>query len=770
MKKRSFLINIFVFIFFFLAGFGLYSNSLKTPFLFDDITRIKNNEDIRLTELSLKNIYKTAFGKGAKSRPVGNISLGLNYYFNGYRVEGYHLVNIFIHVLTALLLFYFIFATLAISMSGNSGPFTITPNAQREIAFFSAMLWLVNPLHIGSITYIVQRFNSLAAMFYMASFLCYIKGRIVQRERESISSGTEKKDREGTAKKGNLSGKSRAKRKEPARFLQKPKHNDLQGSKHVAHYIWFSGALVFWILGLGSKQIVAILPVMVLIYEFFFFQDLNINWLRKNKKIFIGLVIVFGLMAFIFLGSNPWQRIMSLKDFSENQFTYGERVLTQFRVVLYYISLILFPRGSRLNLDYDFPLSHSLFDPVTTLISLIIILAVLFGAGVIARRERLISFCILWYFGNLLIESSVIPLAIIFEHRTYLPSMLIGLMVVILLYRYVKYRLIIWPGLCLVILIFSVWTYQRNELWQDPVKLWSDVIKKSPNKARPYFNLAQIYSEQGKSEKAIELYAHSIKLNPDYAGAHINIGVLLAEKGEEQKALEHYLKAVKLQHYSKEAYTDIAAILSKEGRDSEAVKYYYEALRLEPKNPIILFGLGVSYYKLSKWDDAVEYLSEAIRIDPNNEEFRYYLGRVFEKQGETEQAMDNYHKVLKINPGYFEANLRLGIISARQGNLTAAVAYLRNVLKIKKDHPVANYNLGVFLAQQQRFEEAMEHLKTAIKAKPDFAQAYNVVGVLLVQQGKLEEAVRYFSKAVEIDPEFSAAKQNLESTLKRLGR
>ena len=100
----------------------------------------------------------------------------------------------------------------------------------------------------------------------------------------------------------------------------------------------------------------------------------------------------------------------------------SERVLTQFRVVLYYVTLLIYPHPSRLNLDYDFPISKTILDPPTTLISIAIIIALIGYSIYTARKRPILSFCILWYFGNLVIESSIFPLEMVFEHRLYLPA------------------------------------------------------------------------------------------------------------------------------------------------------------------------------------------------------------------------------------------------------------------------------------------------------------------------------------------------------------
>jgi hypothetical protein len=100
----------------------------------------------------------------------------------------------------------------------------------------------------------------------------------------------------------------------------------------------------------------------------------------------------------------------------------SERVLTQSRVVLYYLTLLAFPHPSRLNLDYDFPISKTILDPPTTLISILIIAGLIGYSIWTAKKRPILSFCILWYFGNLVIESSIFPLEMVYEHRLYLPA------------------------------------------------------------------------------------------------------------------------------------------------------------------------------------------------------------------------------------------------------------------------------------------------------------------------------------------------------------
>jgi len=318
------------------------------------------------------------------------------------------------------------------------------------------------------------------------------------------------------------------------------------------------------------------------------------------------------------MGFHPLEKIASSKSYDHNNFTFIERVLTQPRVVIYYLSLIFYPHPSRLNLDYDFPLSHSLVDPTTTLLSLFAIIGLLAFAFYAAKKERLISFCIFWYFGNLLIESSVIPLAVIFEHRIYMPSMFICLIAVLLFSRHIKPKWLTTGLICVVVVTCSVWTYERNRVWNDRVTLWKDCVNKSPNKARPHYNLGNARLYQGKKAEAITHYATALRLKPNHTKAHINIGNALSELGQFAEAVPHYYKALLEEPDTSLVHYNLALVLASLGRTSEAIEHYKEALRLMPNHSRTHYNLGRALAKQGKLSEAISHISKAVQLDPEN--------------------------------------------------------------------------------------------------------------------------------------------------------
>jgi uncharacterized protein with PQ loop repeat len=175
--KGPFLLQTFFILFFIIAGFTLYSNTFNSPFVLDDLRIIEENPTIRLTELTAKNILNSATGLSS-NRPVSTLTFALNYYFDRYHLTGYHFVNIVIHILNAIILFFFLKLTFKISRRQNTSNLKFGSLAELWISFFAALIWLVHPIQIQSVTYIVQRMNSMGATFYILALLSYAKGRI----------------------------------------------------------------------------------------------------------------------------------------------------------------------------------------------------------------------------------------------------------------------------------------------------------------------------------------------------------------------------------------------------------------------------------------------------------------------------------------------------------------------------------------------------------------------------------------------------------------
>ena len=579
----------------------IYAETLSGPFIFDDRNNIRDNPHIRISQITWSGLTSAAVDSPSHHRPVANISFALNYYMHGYNVVGFHAVNIIIHIISGILLYFLVQTTFR------------TPALQSRyerykwISFFSAAIWLFHPLQTQSVSYIVQRMNSLAARFYILSFLCYAQLRVHPQDRRK--------------------------------------------------WALLSGCILAGMLALGTKENAATLPLFLLLYEWYFFRDLSLKWLKEHLALLAGLLLLTAIVALVFLGIHPLDKIWA--GYAFRNFTPAQRLLTEMRVVIFYISLFFWPHPSRLNLDHDFALSHSLTDPITTLFSMLAIVVLLVLAVVTAKNQRLISFGILWFLGNLVIESSIFGLEIIFEHRLYLPSMMFSLVVVVLVYRWVRPAWLKPLILCTLTIVAALWTYERNEVWGDRIAIWQDCIKKSPHKARPYNNLGAALADAGQYDKAIEQYHKALQINPYYPNAYTNLGFALAKQGKVEQSITQFLKALELKPRDYETLSNLGVALLMQNRQAEAIEYLSEAVALNPYFAKAHNNLGVALNRLGRAQDAIDQYSIALQLDPDYAEAYNNLGVALANQGRFDEAIEQFSAALKIYPGYANARQNL---------------------------------------------------------------------------------------------------------------
>ena len=600
-----------------LIGTLLYANSLGVPFYYDDIQNIVINESIQLEELSWTGLKEAAVSE-KPTRAVAFITFALSYYLGGEQVAGYHVVNISIHVINACLIFWLIRLTLQLPSLGY------TARDAGLIAFFAALLWLVNPVQTQTVTYIVQRWNSLAVLFYLGALLLYIQAR--------------------------------------------------QASSRLRRWLLFTGCALSGLLGFFTKEITAVLPFFILLYEWYFFQDMKRTWRLRNLALVGGLVLVFVAIGTVYTDHYSLYRALldfEIPEYTNRWFTLGERLLTEPRVVLFYLGLLLLPLPSRLNLDHDFPLSYTLWDPPVTFLAIATLAALLVLAAVIARRQRLLSFCILWYFGHLVIESSVIGLEIIYEHRSYLPSIGFFLLLVLLAFRTGLSRRMLVTGFCLLAVVWSVWTIQRNALWADPEAFWLDVADKSPGILRSYNALGFLHMENGESDEAEAWFSRAItvqnqfritsrsaaqpkwKTTLDFNQAHsyFQRGILRAKREAFPEAGKDFSEAIRIAgRWIPRAYLYRGMVNQKRGFDKAAMKDYSSMISSKPEDPEARHYRGDLRYKLKQYKAAAKDYRKMTELTPDDPVAHRKLGKALMAAGNYQAARQSLEKSLEFAP------------------------------------------------------------------------------------------------------------------------
>ena len=351
-----------------LAAVATYTPGLSGPFFFDDIFNIQNNLHLRLTELNAPALQLAAFSTNAGpfQRPVSLLSFALNYYFFGEGAASFKVVNLAIHLINGVLIFFL--ARLLLQLAAQRTELALIRDRITLAAALIAALWLVHPINLTSILYVVQRMASLSALFVLLALLTYTTGRL--------------------------------------RF---PKRR-LQG------VLWFAAAALCWVCGLASKENALLLPWYLFLMEWLFFYLLQPRPTLGTRLYTFAWLIVALVGGLIYFAFHP-----GMFGYDGRPFTLTERLLTEIRALWFYVGLILLPRPAALGIFHDdFPISTSLLNPWTTLPALLGWLLAIGLAIRFHRRQPLLAFGILFFLTAHALESSIFPLQIMHEHRNYL--------------------------------------------------------------------------------------------------------------------------------------------------------------------------------------------------------------------------------------------------------------------------------------------------------------------------------------------------------------
>jgi Flp pilus assembly protein TadD len=541
----------------------LYAPALGAPFTLDDHANLVDNAWIRWDGLRLDLLRGTLF-EGPTLRPVAYLSFALDHWAHGLDPRGFRAVNVALLVASALLL-----ARLARVLLARLRP-PLPADVAQGIAWLAALLYVAHPLQIQSVTYIVQRMTLLAVLFSLASLLAWI------RARESAP---------GRARLG-----------------------------------W--GALAFgcFALGLGSKEIAIATPAAAWLIEWFFWRDQGRGFARRSLLV-VGLpLLALGAVAYaIYTRDFGW-------GYAGKPFTAGERLLTELRVLVFYLSLFLFPLPSRLNLLHEFTLSRSLLDPLSTLLSLLLLMALAAAGVLLARRAPLVAFALAWALVTLALESFVLPLALAFEHRMALPDVGLCIGAAWALFALCRMRLARAAPVGLAcVTALGLATVSRNALWSDEVAFWSDVARKSPSLPAAWNNLGMALSAAGRAGDAEAAMLHALALDGDDAEVLNNLGAQALARGDRAAAAERFRAALAADPAQFRAHFNLGMLLAEDGRLAEAEAELEAALRAAPHEAPLWNGVGALRLLQGRLDDAERALRQALALDPGFEPARENL-------------------------------------------------------------------------------------------------------------------------------------------------
>jgi len=549
-----------------------YSNTFSVPFQFDDPYSITSQPQVRTG--SFMELL-------ALPRGVGFVTFALNYGAHGADVTGYHIVNLIVHVLNALLVYGLVVLSFRTQLLQRS----FLRHRSGAIALFSALLFAVHPVQTQAVTYIVQRFASLATLFYLMSITAYIKSRL----------------------------------------------SDLENRPKAIVLGWYAAAFVSSVLAMKTKEIAFTLPAVITLYELLFFEGTA----KKRVVLLLPLLLTMTIIPYSMLGTSASLGQM-INDASEatklqTDMTRGAYLCTEFTVIVTYLRLLVLPYHQ--NLDYDYPVFHSFLEP--QVVFSFLLLALLFGTGIyLLGRDRrypgegrLIAFGIFWFFIALSVESSIIPIVdVIFEHRLYLPSA--GFFIACtsafflgaerLKSRRASAERVVMSVLAAGVIVFSGLTYARNIVWQSEVSLWEDVIALNPAKARGYNGLGLAYQHLSRFDQAIGEFSKAIALDREYFTAFMNRGVMYGRTGAIDKALEDLNQAIEINPEFAESYSNRGIVHALNGRFESALKDFDNALALNQSLAEAYHNRAKVYWKTGQREFAVADFRKACDLGYEN--------------------------------------------------------------------------------------------------------------------------------------------------------
>ncbi len=686
------------------AGVSVYYNSFSGAFVFDDLPRIVNRPEIR--HLWPAGQYL------ADSRPMVGLSLAVNYALGGLNVWGYHAFNLGVHLLATLALFGIVRRSL------SRDPFRRSYDRGASwLPLAVALLWMVHPLQTQSVTYLIQRGESMMGLFYLLTLYCVIRGADSPRA-----------------------------------------------------WGWYTTAVVFCALGMDSKPVMVTAPVVVLLYDRAFLSKSFVESFRQRRVLYAGLAATWSILvasgvvgAVLF----PTPEVETTVGLGVAVVTPLEYAFTQPGVILHYLKLSFWPAS--LCLDYVWPVART---PGEIVPPAIIVGLLLLGSIWAYWKKPWLGFVGAWFFLILAPTSSCIPIQdLALEHRVYLSLAAVMVLVVITGYAAMAWllqglrlrgRRVPWIATGLVITFAALLgsrTVERNRDYRSRVAIWRDVVDKRPNNARAHDNLGEALASGGELDEAISHFQAALRIDPNQAGAHSNLGGALTVKGRPDDAIEHCRAALRINPDFAEAYCNLGNALADMGRVAEALGPYRRALEINPGSAKAHAGLAKALAQRGASKEAIKHYRWALRVDPDFANVHVDLGVELFEQGRHDEAIEEYRAALRIDPHHPIAHCNLGNSLSARGEIDEALAEYRLALHSNPRHVNARIGLGNMLQHKGQPEAAIEQFREGIRLSPRNVIARCNLAAVLASQGRRREALELVREASEIDPNHAAVRR-----------
>jgi tetratricopeptide (TPR) repeat protein len=571
-----------------LVGGLAFGNSLRGAFVFDDIPSILENPTCT-SPSSIWAAFQPPAGRTVSGRPLVNASLAANYALGQTDVLGYHVLNLTIHLLAGLVLWLVAWRTL----QHKAMPAPVRAGAPW-LAAAAAAVWVVHPLQTESVSYVVQRAESIAALFSLLALYCTIAAA--------------------------QSGRS----------------------------YWTVGAIASCALAMASKETAAVTPLLVLLYDRLFLAGSWRAALRQRRELYAGLAATWGVLAVLILTGGRLGS--SVESAHADRWAY---LSAQPAYILQYLRLAFWPDA--LVFDYG---DNPAITPYPAAVATSVVVALLAATGLALRYCPPLGFAGVWFFAQLAPSSSVVPIVtqVGAEHRVYLALAGVVVPVVVLLYagviRVLAARAARWAaalGLAAALIALVMVTRARNLDYASPVAIWLDTARKLPANPRGWHNLSVALDREGDRPGALEAVDAALRLRPD-ADAYIQRGNLYQRLDRLPEAEADYQQAVAAGSNRARLYFHLGLVSRALGKPDQALAAYNRAIELDPQAADAYFNRANVLADRGQLEPAVADYSRAIERDPGFSGAYTNRAVCYIRLGQRRQAIADLSRALQLQP------------------------------------------------------------------------------------------------------------------------
>ena len=658
--------------------FVAFAPALKNDFVnWDDEQVLLENHSFRgLGAEQLKWMF-TADRMG-HYHPLTWMSFAVDYLIWGIDdAFGFHLTNMILHALNAVLFYFLAVRLLALAMSERHGRHGV---ALRAGAALAALVFAVHPLRVESVAWVTERRDVLSVSFLIPCVLCYIRY---------------------------VSGRARR--------------------RH-----WYAASVALMLLSLLSKAWGITLPAVLIVLDIYPLRRIRATWKElfspTARRLLLDKIPFAALAAWAAYKAAGAQStaVETMKSLAEHGV--AQRVAQAFYGLAFYVWKTILPIG--LAPLYEIPAKMNPFEPRFVVAVIVVMVSI---AALLTFRRR-------WPAGPALLAVYVITLLpvlgftqsgpqLVADRYSYVSCMALALLVgagglwcgrSFSGGRLRRAALGLIAGAAVAVIVtLAVATWRQALVWRTSRSLWEYTLTICPDSCYAHYNLGVDLANHEDFDRAIEEFNETLRLKPRHAGALGSLGKALHEQGKTEEAIENYTAALKIRANMPKIHRWLGSALEEVGRTDEAAKHFSEALRFDPDSAKAHSALGIMLVQQGKIEASLAHLTEAVKSNPDNANIRYNLGLALAKLGRVGQATQHLAESVRLGPDNFEAQCCLAAALAMQGQADRALAHYVAALRLKPDSADAHGKVADLLARQGKIEDAVGHYREALRSSPD---------------------------------------------------